>query len=149
MKSLWFFSAMSLYVTLMLLTGCASTMMGPVQRFEAGGQQILCWEPSRNLNGVAGFIANRFEGSPGLDVSQHYQKNLTEEDKHVLEIGPGVIQAAKQVVAAYKRIPKNITVTPQVQYAANVLQQALDGEIHKNTMVKEKDTSFSVQYTRR
>lgn len=51
----------SAYATMMLLSGCASAPFGRVTRYETNGQQTICWEPSHKLNGLAEFVANRFE----------------------------------------------------------------------------------------
>lgn len=46
-----------------LLHGCASAPLGRVTRYEYLGQQVICWEPSRKLNGLATFVANRLEST--------------------------------------------------------------------------------------
>lgn len=43
---------------LLALNGCASVSMGTVTRTEVYGQQTVCWEPSRQMNGFVQFIAN-------------------------------------------------------------------------------------------
>ena len=43
------------------LSGCASASLGTVTRYEANGQETICWEPSRKMNGLVGFVANRLE----------------------------------------------------------------------------------------
>lgn len=49
----------SAYLTLMLLsTGCGGTLT----RTElAHGQQVICWEPSRKVNGLVAYVADKVE----------------------------------------------------------------------------------------
>lgn len=47
------------FVFVAFLSGCAS--LGNVTRYESHGQQTVCWEPGRALNGVTAFIANKLE----------------------------------------------------------------------------------------
>lgn len=42
-------------------SGCAFAPMGKMTRYDDHGQQTICWEPSRKMNGLATFIANRLE----------------------------------------------------------------------------------------
>lgn len=48
-------------LAVVFLNGCTSVAMGRVTRYQTNGQQTLCWEPSRKMNGLADFLANRLE----------------------------------------------------------------------------------------
>lgn len=51
----------ALFLIILSLTGCVSPSMGRVARYDAHGQQVICWEPSKKFNGLVAMIASKLE----------------------------------------------------------------------------------------
>lgn len=51
----------ALFLIIVSLTGCVSPSMGRVARYDAHGQQVICWEPSKKFNGLVAMIASKLE----------------------------------------------------------------------------------------
>lgn len=51
----------SIYLTAMLASGCATAPLGSINRYDDHGQQIICWSPGAKFNGLAQYIADKVE----------------------------------------------------------------------------------------